>query len=230
MIFLKNFRLEIWKQASRMYNTVFVIGLNPTPGTVAQRPNRSSAGECGSGALRSARPHAMHTNSHGSFLRRHRPSPRCSGRAKRAREMDAPCVPSGRCFPVSSGDKPDLAHQVSGRGAASGRLACHAGLLAPTPRLRSRRVLLPPAGGPCGLPGPDGVELHLLVAALLAAEGRVPSVHEDVAVAGQGFGAERAGIQRGQPGLAERLGVEEEGASEVCCRHGLGLATCVASC
>jgi hypothetical protein len=82
------------------------------------------------------------------------------------------------------------------------------------PGLRSGGVLLlPPCGGPGGLlPGADGVELHLLVAALLAAEGRVPSVHEDVAVASQRLGAERAGVQRGQQaGLAVRLGVEEEG-------------------
>jgi len=81
------------------------------------------------------------------------------------------------------------------------------------PGLRSGGVLLllpPPSGGP---PGADGVELHLLTAALLAAEGRVPSVHEDVVVASQRLGAERAGVQRWQQqagDLAHRLGVEEE--------------------
>lgn len=76
------------------------------------------------------------------------------------------------------------------------------------PGLRSGRVLLVPPGGP---PGADGVDLHLLVAAVLAAEGRIPSVHEDVAVAAQRLGAERARVQRRRGGLAERLGVEEEG-------------------
>ena len=76
--------------------------------------------------------------------------------------------------------------------------------------LRLRREALQP---PRGLPGGDGVEVHLLVAALLAAEGRVPSVHEDVAVARQPLGAERARVQRVLAGLAGRLGVEEEGAS-----------------
>jgi len=63
--------------------------------------------------------------------------------------------------------------------------------------------------------------LHLLVAALLAAEGRVPSVHEDVAVAGQRFGAERARVQRGQAGLPDRLGVEEESGTGERSGHGL---------
>ena len=84
------------------------------------------------------------------------------------------------------------------------------GVLMPATGLRSRREPLLPPG--C-LPGADGVELHLLVAALLAAEGRVPSVHEDVAVAFEGLGAERARVQRRHAGLAERLVVEEEGAS-----------------
>jgi hypothetical protein len=79
--------------------------------------------------------------------------------------------------------------------------------------------------GPCAgsLPRVDGVELHLLVAAVLAAERRVASVHEDVAVATQTFGAERARVQRRQAGLADRLGVEEEGAGD---RQGHG---CVVS-
>ena len=79
----------------------------------------------------------------------------------------------------------------------------------PAPGLRSRREPQLPPGG---LPGADSVELHLLVAALLAAEGRVPSVHEDVAVARQRLGTERARVQRRHAGLAERLVVEEEGA------------------
>ena len=71
-----------------------------------------------------------------------------------------------------------------------------------TPGLCSRRDLLQPPG--C-LPGGDSVELHLLVPALLDAEGRVPSVHEDVAVARQPLGAERARVQRRHAGLAHRL-------------------------
>jgi hypothetical protein len=55
--------------------------------------------------------------------------------------------------------------------------------------------------------------VHLLVAAVLAAERGVALVHEDVAVAAQRLGAERAGVQRVPPGLAQRLRVEEEGAS-----------------
>ena len=95
---------------------------------------------------------------------------------------------------------------------AASRLACDGhlpGLPLPTVALRLRREPLQPPGG---LPGADGVEVHLLVAALLAAEGRVPSVHEDVAVARQQLGAERASVQRRHAGLADRLGVEEEGA------------------
>jgi hypothetical protein len=84
------------------------------------------------------------------------------------------------------------------------------------PRLRGRGALLPPSAGPGGLPRADGVELHLLVPALLATERRVASVHEDVAVASQPLGAERARVQRRRGGLAHWLGVEEEG-----CRHGL---------
>ena len=83
------------------------------------------------------------------------------------------------------------------------------GLPLPTVGLRLRREPLLPPGG---LPGADGVEVHLLVAALLAAEGRVPSVHEDVAVARQRLGAERARVHRRHAGLAEQLVVEEEGA------------------
>ena len=84
---------------------------------------------------------------------------------------------------------------------------------APLPLL----LLLPP--GARGLPRAGGVEVHLLVAALLAAEGGVPSVHEDVAIAAQRLGAERAGVQRVPPGLADRLGVEEEGACEGPCHR-----------
>ena len=80
----------------------------------------------------------------------------------------------------------------------------------PAPGIRSRREPLLPPGG---LPRADSVELHLLVAALLAAEGRVPSVHEDVAVVRQRLGAERARVQRGHAGLAEWLRIKEEGAS-----------------
>jgi hypothetical protein len=43
-------------------------------------------------------------------------------------------------------------------------------------------VLLPPGGCLGRLPS---VSPHLLIAAVLAAEGGVPSVHEDVAVAGE---------------------------------------------
>ena len=82
----------------------------------------------------------------------------------------------------------------------------------PAPRLRPGSVLPQPPGG---LPFADGVEMNLLVAAFLAAEGGVPSVHEDVAVARQRLGAERARVQRRRAGLAERLGVEEEEAG--CC-------------
>jgi len=61
------------------------------------------------------------------------------------------------------------------------------------------------------------------VAALLAAEGRVPSVHEDVAVARQRLGAERARIERVQAGLADGgLRVEEEGAGEGRVEEGAG--------
>jgi len=77
----------------------------------------------------------------------------------------------------------------------------------PAPRLRSRSVLPQP---PDGLPRADGVELHLLLAALLAAERGVPSVHEDVAVAREPLAAERARVLRGHAGLAQRFGVEEE--------------------
>jgi hypothetical protein len=65
--------------------------------------------------------------------------------------------------------------------------------------------------------------VHLLVAAVLAAERGVALVHEDVAVAAERLGAERAGVQRVPPGLAQRLRVEEEGAghgrrhASVCC-------------
>uniref|UniRef100_A0A8R7PJI3 Uncharacterized protein n=1 Tax=Triticum urartu TaxID=4572 RepID=A0A8R7PJI3_TRIUA len=93
------------------------------------------------------------------------------------------------------------------------------GLPLPTVALRLRREPLHPPGG---LPGGDGVEVHLLVAALLAAEGRVPSVHEDVAVTRQRLGAERARVQRRHAGLAHRLGVEEEGAGHRC-RHGTAI-------
>jgi len=96
------------------------------------------------------------------------------------------------------------------------------GLLVPGLRSGGVLLLLPPCGGP---PGADGVELHLLAAALLAAEGRVPSVHEDVVVASQRFGAECAGVQRGhQAGeLADRLGVEEEGGGHGARLVGLGV-------
>lgn len=70
-----------------------------------------------------------------------------------------------------------------------------------------RLLLLPPAAG---LPRVGRVVVHLLVAALLAAEGRVALVHEHVAVAGERLGAERAGVQRMPPGLPQRLRVEEE--------------------
>jgi hypothetical protein len=91
------------------------------------------------------------------------------------------------------------------------------GLLLPAPRLRSRGgVRLPPSGSPP--PRADGVELHLLVPAVLAAEGRVAAVHEDVAVPGQMLGAERARVQRGHAVLGHGLGVEEEAAA-VRCRH-----------
>jgi hypothetical protein len=56
--------------------------------------------------------------------------------------------------------------------------------------------------------------VHLLVAALLAAEGRVALVHEDVGVAGERLGAERAGVEPVVALLAQRLGVEEEGAGD----------------
>jgi hypothetical protein len=56
--------------------------------------------------------------------------------------------------------------------------------------------------------------VHLLVAALLAAEGRVALVHEDVGVAGEHLGAERAGVEPVVALLAQRLGVEEEGAGD----------------
>jgi hypothetical protein len=88
-------------------------------------------------------------------------------------------------------------------------------------------LLLPPSGGPGGLPGADGVEPHLLAAALLAAEGRVPSVHEDVAVASQRLGAERAGVHRGQQArlvVVDRLGVEEEEGGGHGERLGVGVA------
>ncbi|CAM0903162.1 unnamed protein product [Alopecurus aequalis] len=98
------------------------------------------------------------------------------------------------------------ATHFAGRSARDGHLH---GLPVPAPRLRSGSVLPQPPGG---LPSADGVELHLLLAAFLAAEGGVPSVHEDVAVARQRLGAERARVQRRHGGLAERLGVEEEGA------------------
>jgi hypothetical protein len=107
----------------------------------------------------------------------------------------------------TSGNLPCFLQAAAARSGRDGHLP---GLL--VPRLRHGRVLLlPPGGGPCGLPRADGVELHLLVAALLAAEGCVPPVHEDVAVAAQRLGAERARVQRRHAGLAERLGVEEEG-------------------
>ena len=71
-----------------------------------------------------------------------------------------------------------------------------------TPGLCSGREPLQPPG--C-LPGGDSVELQLLVPALLATEGCVPSVHEDVAVARQPLGAECARVQRRHAGLAHRL-------------------------
>jgi hypothetical protein len=77
------------------------------------------------------------------------------------------------------------------------------------PRHGAAALRLPP-----GLALVGGVEVHLLVAALLAAEGRVALVHEDVAVAGQRLGAERAGVQPVAALLAQRLGVEEEGACD----------------
>lgn len=61
----------------------------------------------------------------------------------------------------------------------SGWLACDGdlhGLPVPTPGLRSGRELPLPPGGR------HGVVPHLLVAAVLAAEGRVASVHEDVSL------------------------------------------------
>jgi hypothetical protein len=88
---------------------------------------------------------------------------------------------------------------------------------------RHGHVCLPRHGGslavaalrlPPGLALVGGVEVHLLVAALLAAEGRVALVHEDVAVAGQRLGAERAGVQLVAAQIAQRLGVEEEGACD----------------
>ena len=82
------------------------------------------------------------------------------------------------------------------------------GLPLPTVGFRFRREPLQP---PRGLPGADGVELHLLLAALLAAVGRVPSIHEDVAVARQRLVAERARVHRRHALLGEQLGVEEEG-------------------
>lgn len=57
------------------------------------------------------------------------------------------------------------------------------------------------------------VHLHLVIPALLAAEWRVPSVHEDVAVPGERLPAEGAGVHgvAGQAGLAavEWLDVKE---------------------
>ncbi|WOL06119.1 hypothetical protein Cni_G14851 [Canna indica] len=47
------------------------------------------------------------------------------------------------------------------------------------------------------------VRVHLLLPALLAAERRVPSVHEDVAVAGEGLPAEVAAVEE-----AARRGLE----------------------
>lgn len=84
------------------------------------------------------------------------------------------------------------------------------------------------SGGPGGLPCPYGVELHLLVSAVLAAEGRVASVHEDVPVAAKRLAAEGARVQRREAVLAYRLGVEEEGGGERRGGHGfvVGLVAC----
>lgn len=64
------------------------------------------------------------------------------------------------------------------------------------------------------LPRVGAVEVHLLKAALLAAEGCVPSIHEDGAIAWQRLGVERSGISCVPVGLPKRLGVEEEGVGE----------------
>jgi hypothetical protein len=141
------------------------------------------------------------------------PAPRETNKTESRVSNRSPLIPSivGSFELVVDRHMPRSSHPCS----AAGRSACHGHLCGPrSPRLRDCGVLLLPAGGP---PLTDGVELHLLVSALLAAEGRVASVHEDVAVAAQTLGAERARVQRRRDGLAHRLGVEEEEGS----RHDL---------
>ncbi|XBJ04431.1 hypothetical protein VPH35_023372 [Triticum aestivum] len=157
---------------------------------------RSQEKDASSGRLRWPEPQHM------NFLRSFTASP---AQARQEREINllglARSVILG--IPLIQAELYSIGHELR-RLARDGHLP---GLLVPAPGLRSRREPLLPPGG---LPGGDGVELHLLVAALLAAEGRVALVHEDVAVARERLGAERARVLRRHAGLAERLGVEEE--------------------